>query len=347
MKPGQPHEQEMPHAPGAPAASPPTSWPACASSRRAAEIVLAHHEQPDGAGYPRGLVGDAVPLGSRIIMVVAAFDAMTSDRPYRRGLAPEEAFEELLAHAGTQFFPDVVEALIQLYAAARCSTSSTTAHLERYPDGARQLARGRGYACSRAAAAGVPDKLGLVGADGGADAQDGGSAQTARSRCSSSRAPSRARRRSAIGSVADCCARPVAPAPSSSLTLAGVDGARQDRGRDDSAARARTTRTPSASSRRGPGARLPARARRRHGRRRRGRGREPSRGRHGRARVPEGQRARRAPRDALASAFQAANRTVHASSGDDGFAAWARRARPRWIVGACQWATSATAAPTS
>src|SRR6185436_2964990 len=56
----------------------------------AAEIVHSHHEQPDGAGYPRALQGEAVPLGSRIIMVVAAFDAMTSDRPYRRGLSSEE-----------------------------------------------------------------------------------------------------------------------------------------------------------------------------------------------------------------------------------------------------------------
>src|SRR5262249_29601147 len=66
----------------------------------ASDIVHAHHEQPDGKGYPRGLAGDAVPLGSRIIMAVAAFDAMTSDRPYRRGLSPDEALEELLSHSG-------------------------------------------------------------------------------------------------------------------------------------------------------------------------------------------------------------------------------------------------------
>lgn len=82
----------------------------------AAEIVLAHHEQPDGRGYPRGLRGDEIPPGSRIIMAAAAFDAMTSDRPYRRGLPAESAFEELLAFSGTQFFPEVVEALIDLYA---------------------------------------------------------------------------------------------------------------------------------------------------------------------------------------------------------------------------------------
>ncbi len=82
----------------------------------APELVLAHHERPDGNGYPRGLAGEQIPPGSRIIMAVAGFDALTSDRPYRRGLAPEAAFEELLTHTHTQFFPDVVEALIQLYA---------------------------------------------------------------------------------------------------------------------------------------------------------------------------------------------------------------------------------------
>ena len=53
-------------------------------------------------------------MGSRIIMVVDAFDAMTSDRPYRRGLPPEVAYEELRRHSGTQFFEDVVDALIDL-----------------------------------------------------------------------------------------------------------------------------------------------------------------------------------------------------------------------------------------
>jgi putative nucleotidyltransferase with HDIG domain len=81
----------------------------------AAEIVYCHHEQPDGKGYPRGLREDRIPVGSRIIMVVDAFDAMTSDRPYRRGLSPEIAYEELRRHSGTQFFGDVVDALIRLH----------------------------------------------------------------------------------------------------------------------------------------------------------------------------------------------------------------------------------------
>jgi HD-GYP domain-containing protein (c-di-GMP phosphodiesterase class II) len=81
----------------------------------AAVLIQAHHEQPDGRGYPRGLGGEAIPLGARIIMVAAAFDAMTRERPYRRGLGASAAYDELRRHAGTQFFPEVVEAYIALH----------------------------------------------------------------------------------------------------------------------------------------------------------------------------------------------------------------------------------------
>ena len=101
----------------------------------AAEIVEAHHEQPDGKGYPRGLSRNQIPPGSRIIMVVAAFDAMTSDRPYRKGLSPEEAFEELLAHSGTQFFSDIVEALIELYSKGALFDEFEDEELEHYREG--------------------------------------------------------------------------------------------------------------------------------------------------------------------------------------------------------------------
>jgi putative nucleotidyltransferase with HDIG domain len=102
----------------------------------AAEIVEAHHEQPDGKGYPRGLHRGEIPPGSRIIMVVAAFDAMTSDRPYRKGLSPEEAFEELLTHSGTQFFSEIVEALIELYSKGLLFDEFEDQELERYREGA-------------------------------------------------------------------------------------------------------------------------------------------------------------------------------------------------------------------
>lgn len=92
--------------------------------RNAAEIVLAHHEQPDGKGYPKKLAGNDVPLGSRIIMVVAAYDAMVCDRPYREGLTTEAAFEELRKCAGRMFFADTVEALVQLHVSGELFASA-------------------------------------------------------------------------------------------------------------------------------------------------------------------------------------------------------------------------------
>jgi len=86
-----------------------------AGLERAAEIVLAHHERPDGTGYPHGLQGDEIPVGARIIMVCAAFDAMTEERPYRRSLSPDGALAELERNSGTQFFPDVVQAFTHAY----------------------------------------------------------------------------------------------------------------------------------------------------------------------------------------------------------------------------------------
>ena len=80
-----------------------------------AELILAQHERPDGKGYPNGIAADRIPLGSRILAVVSAFDAMTCDRPYRQGLEPEDAYAEMRSCSGTMFFADVVEALIALH----------------------------------------------------------------------------------------------------------------------------------------------------------------------------------------------------------------------------------------
>jgi diguanylate cyclase (GGDEF)-like protein len=78
-----------------------------------AEWVLHHHERWDGAGYPEGVSGDAIPLGARIIFVADAYDAMTSDRVYRPRLTAEDAVVELRRCAGTQFDPAVVAAIAE------------------------------------------------------------------------------------------------------------------------------------------------------------------------------------------------------------------------------------------
>jgi putative nucleotidyltransferase with HDIG domain len=77
----------------------------------AAEIVYAHQERFDGKGYPRGLKGEDIPLGARIFAVADTFDAMTSDRPYRKALSLAVALEEINSESGRQFDPDVVRVL--------------------------------------------------------------------------------------------------------------------------------------------------------------------------------------------------------------------------------------------
>jgi two-component system, cell cycle response regulator len=80
--------------------------------RPVGRVVRSSHERWDGAGYPDGLSGEDIPLGARIVLVCDAWDAMTSDRTYRRALAPDVAAEELRANTGTQFDADVVDALL-------------------------------------------------------------------------------------------------------------------------------------------------------------------------------------------------------------------------------------------
>ena len=78
----------------------------------AARLVRSSHERFDGKGYPDGLAGDEIPLGARIVAVCDAYDAMISDRPYRRAMPAKRAIDELRRHAGTQFDPTVVDAFI-------------------------------------------------------------------------------------------------------------------------------------------------------------------------------------------------------------------------------------------
>ncbi|MDQ7841897.1 MAG: HD-GYP domain-containing protein [bacterium] len=81
-----------------------------------AEMVRHHHERWDGAGYPDGLAGEQIPVGSRIILVADAFDALTTDRPYRKGVGRAETVAILQQNAGTQFDRTAVDALRRIVA---------------------------------------------------------------------------------------------------------------------------------------------------------------------------------------------------------------------------------------
>jgi HD-GYP domain-containing protein (c-di-GMP phosphodiesterase class II) len=81
---------------------------------RGASIILHHHERWDGAGYPSGLKGYEIPFGSRLIAVADSFDAMTSDRPYRKALSVHQAIQTLLEGRGTQWEPTIVNALVDM-----------------------------------------------------------------------------------------------------------------------------------------------------------------------------------------------------------------------------------------
>jgi len=100
---------------------------------RASLVILHHHENFNGKGYPAGLGAEEIPLGSRIVSVIDAFDAMVSSRPYRQGLPFEEAERRLLEASGTQFDPDVVNHFLPIaraempavFAAAGTTVSAT------------------------------------------------------------------------------------------------------------------------------------------------------------------------------------------------------------------------------
>jgi len=79
------------------------------------DLVRHHHERVDGKGYPDGLKGDEISLGSSILMVADAFDAMTSDRSYRKALPLDRALAELEKYKGTQFRTDIVDTVISLH----------------------------------------------------------------------------------------------------------------------------------------------------------------------------------------------------------------------------------------
>jgi hypothetical protein len=79
------------------------------------QIARSSHERMDGRGYPDGLAGEEIPLPARIVLVADAFDALTTDRPYRRARRPRAAIAEIIANAGEQFCPQVVTAFERVY----------------------------------------------------------------------------------------------------------------------------------------------------------------------------------------------------------------------------------------
>jgi HD-GYP domain-containing protein (c-di-GMP phosphodiesterase class II) len=85
-----------------------------AALRPLVQMVLHHHENFDGSGYPEGLKGEDIPMGSRIIIVADAYEAMTSDRIYRKAIGHEKAMDQLNKYKGIQFDPTIVRALEQL-----------------------------------------------------------------------------------------------------------------------------------------------------------------------------------------------------------------------------------------
>ncbi len=85
-----------------------------ADMKELAEITLSHHERWDGKGYPKGLKGEEIPILSRIVSIADSYDAMTSDRPYRKALTEEETVSQILANAGTQFDARIAEIFIEV-----------------------------------------------------------------------------------------------------------------------------------------------------------------------------------------------------------------------------------------
>jgi putative two-component system response regulator len=93
-----------------------------------APIISGHHEYWDGSGYPHGLRGQEIPLGARIITIVDAYDAMTTDRPYRAALSMEETVRRLRAGRGSQFDPEMLDIFLGLLAAGMISADRATKH---------------------------------------------------------------------------------------------------------------------------------------------------------------------------------------------------------------------------
>ncbi|MCL5736880.1 MAG: diguanylate cyclase, partial [Actinobacteria bacterium] len=93
--------------------------------RAVLEAVKAHHERPDGLGYPNGLLGDDIPQLAKILAVADTYAALTADRPYRKSMDGEEARAELLRAAGTELDPELVQKFLHTLAAQRAEAATT------------------------------------------------------------------------------------------------------------------------------------------------------------------------------------------------------------------------------
>jgi putative nucleotidyltransferase with HDIG domain len=97
-----------------------------AALREAIPYVLYHHERWDGRGYPSGKAGEEIPIEARVLAIADAFDAMTSDRPYRRALSRTQALAEVERCAGTQFDPEVARVFLQVFAEAELPVAAAS-----------------------------------------------------------------------------------------------------------------------------------------------------------------------------------------------------------------------------
>lgn len=104
-------------------------------------IVRSHHEKWDGSGYPDGLSGEGIPRVARVVAVADAFDAMTSDRPYRKGMPADAAFAELVAKAGSHFDPVCVAAFVQARPAVEAYHRREAATTRQAEDAAQTMNR--------------------------------------------------------------------------------------------------------------------------------------------------------------------------------------------------------------
>ena len=113
---------------------------------RVGEVVRSCHERWDGRGYPDGLVGDENPIAARIVFACDAYNAMTTDRPYREAMPREAAIAELQSNTGTQFDPRIISALMKVVEQGAPTTLVAT-------DGVRAVLAGAPVAQSAGAAA--------------------------------------------------------------------------------------------------------------------------------------------------------------------------------------------------